>query len=127
MPKFPISSWYPLKVVSQCVAENTNWNSASWDSLGRTFLYKMPHFSLKWLCSQRNCKSLGWVGWLVWALAQGPFLHPHNHLTQDRACQLVLLPINSSYTGVLQTVLHWVQDMQAAAMPQWDLLALSTL
>ena len=53
--KWPISSWYPLRAVSQCTAGKTNWNRAFWDSFGRIFLYRMPYLRLRWLCSQRRC------------------------------------------------------------------------
>ena len=37
-----LSEQFPL-----CAAGRTSWNRASWDSLGRILLYRMPHFNLR--------------------------------------------------------------------------------
>ena len=58
-PRWPISLWHPLRVVSLCIAGRTSWNRASWDSFGRIFLHRMSHLSLRWLHLQRNCWSSG--------------------------------------------------------------------
>ena len=61
--KWPISSWHPFRVAPLCMVSSTNWNSASWYSLGSTFWYRTTFLSLRWLCSQRSCLSLaGSVG-----------------------------------------------------------------
>ena len=49
-------------------------------------------------------------------LELGPVLHFCTYLIQDGVCQLGLLPVFGSQTGDLQTVLHWVYDMQVAAV-----------
>ena len=56
-PKWPTSSWHPLRAVFRCVAGRTSWSRASWDSLGRNFLYRMLSLSLRWLHSLQNCWS----------------------------------------------------------------------
>ena len=51
---------------------------------------------------------LVWVSWFIWALAQSPILHPHNHMVHDWVCPLGLLPIISGHRGDLQTVPYQV-------------------
>ena len=72
-PRWLASSWHPFNMVSQCVAGKTNWNWASWESLCKSFLYKMPHLSFRLLCSQRNMQTL--VGQLVYT-GSSPGSHP---------------------------------------------------
>ena len=52
-PKWPTSSWHPFRVVCLCAASKTRCNR----TLGRVFLYRMPHLSLRWLHSQMYCQS----------------------------------------------------------------------
>ena len=49
-----------------CTAGRISWNRASWDSFGWDFLNRMPHLSLKWLHSQKNCQSSGGSVSLSW-------------------------------------------------------------
>ena len=94
-PKWLISSCHPLKAVSQCAAGNTNWKGASWDSFGRTFLYRMLHLRVRWWCSQRSFQSLGGSVSLYRHRPKVPF---------------------SKSPDPRQTVLYHVQDMQVTAV-----------
>ena len=58
-PKWPTSLWHPFRAVSQCMAYRTNCTRASWDSLGRVFLYRMPCLRLSWLHSWPNFQTMG--------------------------------------------------------------------
>ena len=71
-PKWPTSSWHPLRAVSLCAASRTSWNRASWDSLGSIFLYRMLHLRLRWLHFQRNCQSSGGAVSLSWCWPRVP-------------------------------------------------------
>ena len=86
------------------------------DSFGRIFLCRMPHLSLRWLCSQRNCWSSGRLVCFSGHWLRVPFLHPHNHEAQNRVCPLGLVPIISDHTGDLWSVSYQVQDMQVTAI-----------
>ena len=50
-PKWPTSSWHPLRATSLSAAGKTNWRRVSPDSLGLACLYRTSFLSSKWLCS----------------------------------------------------------------------------
>ena len=72
------------------------------NSFSRIFLYRMPHLSLRWLHSQRNCQSLERLVGLngLWS----------------RDCPLGLMPIISGHAGNLWSISYQVQNMQVAAI-----------
>ena len=115
-PKWPTSSWHPLRAVSLCTAGRTSWNRVSWDSLGRVFLYRMPHLSLRWLCSQRSCQSSGRYVGLSWHWPRVPSCSIIITRLKDQICPLSLLPVIYGHASDLQTVLDRVQDAQITAI-----------
>ena len=58
-PKWPTSSWHPLRATSFCVAAKTNWRRVSSDSLGWAHLYRTPFLSSKLLHSCQYLLTLG--------------------------------------------------------------------
>ena len=62
--------------------------------------------------SKGSCLLVSVVG----ALAQGPILHSHNHLTQDGVGHLGLAPVLSGHTGNPYAVFYGVQHVQVTTV-----------
>ena len=73
-PKWPTSSWHPLRATSLCTAGKINWKRVSSDSLGWAHLYRTPFLSSKWLCSHWYWLNLGESVVLDWPFPSIPSL-----------------------------------------------------
>ena len=84
--------------------------------LWQNFSIQDTPLQLEVVAFSKELPELGWVSQFIWAQAQGPILHPHNHMAQEGVCPLSLLPIAGGHAGDLQTVFYQVQDAQVAAV-----------
>ena len=71
-PKWPTTSWHPLRATSLCAAGRTNWRRVSSDSLGLACLYRIPCLSNGWLCSCLYWLTLGGYVALDWPFPSIP-------------------------------------------------------
>ena len=58
-PKWPTSSWHPLRATSLCAVGKTNCKRVSFDSLGLAHQYKTPFWSTRLFCSILYWLNLG--------------------------------------------------------------------
>ena len=115
-----MSSWHPFKVVSWCMASNTNCNSASWTLLVELF------------CTGQTASAWGgcilkgaawvWVGQFAW-MGTGPRSHPLSSQSPDPGWGLPAGPVTSHRQSYRWPVDHPLPGPRHAGyncMPQWE-------